>query len=124
MNASVSAGKLTVAADSAAVELSFSQDSSGVLASLGVNNFFTGKPAAIQRRAAGGELGPAPSLGEDVEEHDVRSAGHLHDAHLNTVDVADGAHQSLGSLGLSSGVDQLTRPGVLAEHSRPGCLVA
>jgi flagellar hook-associated protein 1 FlgK len=45
VNASISAGKLTVAADSAAVELSFSQDSSGVLASLGVNNFFTGSDA-------------------------------------------------------------------------------
>lgn len=45
VNATISAGKLTVAADSAAVELSFSQDSSGVLASLGINNFFTGSTA-------------------------------------------------------------------------------
>jgi flagellar hook-associated protein 1 FlgK len=45
VNASISAGKLTVAADSSAVELSFSQDSSGTLASLGINNFFTGSDA-------------------------------------------------------------------------------
>ena len=45
VNASINAGKLTIAADSSAVELSFSQDSSGVLASLGVNNFFTGSTA-------------------------------------------------------------------------------
>ena len=46
VNASVGAGQLTVSADSAAVELSFSQDSSGVLASLGVNTFFTGQDAS------------------------------------------------------------------------------
>jgi flagellar hook-associated protein 1 FlgK len=42
INASVSAGKLTIAADSDAVEVTFSQDSSGVLAALGVNSFFAG----------------------------------------------------------------------------------
>ena len=46
LDASVNAGKLTLAADSGAVEISFSQDSSGVLASLGINNFFTGKDAS------------------------------------------------------------------------------
>lgn len=45
VNAAINAGKLTISADSAAVELSFSQDSSGVLASLGINNFFTGSNA-------------------------------------------------------------------------------
>jgi flagellar hook-associated protein 1 FlgK len=45
IGASVNAGRLSVAADSADVEVSFSQDSSGVLATLGVNNFFTGKDA-------------------------------------------------------------------------------
>ncbi|CAA9373715.1 MAG: Flagellar hook-associated protein FlgK [uncultured Phycisphaerae bacterium] len=46
VNAAISGGRFTVSADSAAVELSFSQDSSGVLASLGVNTFFTGKDAS------------------------------------------------------------------------------
>jgi flagellar hook-associated protein 1 FlgK len=45
VDASVSAGKLTVAADSAAVEISFSQDSSGALAALGMNTFFAGRDA-------------------------------------------------------------------------------
>jgi len=45
VNATINAGKLTISADSSAVELSFSQDSSGVLASLGINNFFTGSNA-------------------------------------------------------------------------------
>jgi flagellar hook-associated protein 1 FlgK len=46
VNASVNAGQLNVAADSAAVEISFSQDSSGVLASLGINTFFRGTDAS------------------------------------------------------------------------------
>lgn len=45
VTASVSGGRLRIDADSAAVELSFSQDSSGVLASLGVNSFFKGSDA-------------------------------------------------------------------------------
>ena len=45
VTASISAGQLKVAAGSAAVEVSFSQDSSGTLASLGINTFFTGKDA-------------------------------------------------------------------------------
>ncbi len=45
LSANVSGGRLRISADSAAVEFSFSQDSSGVLAALGVNGFFTGKDA-------------------------------------------------------------------------------
>jgi flagellar hook-associated protein 1 FlgK len=39
-------GKLRVATDSTDSEISFSQDSSGVLAALGINSFFTGRDAA------------------------------------------------------------------------------
>jgi flagellar hook-associated protein 1 FlgK len=46
VSASISAGKLTIKADSSAVNLSFSQDSSGTLAALGINTFFTGRSAA------------------------------------------------------------------------------
>lgn len=46
ISANLSAGRLTISADSADVEISFSQDSSGVLASLGINTFFSGKNAA------------------------------------------------------------------------------
>lgn len=42
ISASVAGGKLTVKADSSAVEISFSQDSSGTLAALGIGNFFNG----------------------------------------------------------------------------------
>jgi flagellar hook-associated protein 1 FlgK len=42
ISASVTGGKLTVKADSTAVEISFSQDSSGTLAALGIGNFFNG----------------------------------------------------------------------------------
>jgi len=45
VNASVVGGRLTVAADSNAFEFSFSQDTSGVLASLGISGFFTGSSA-------------------------------------------------------------------------------
>jgi flagellar hook-associated protein 1 FlgK len=46
VQASVTTGQLKVAADSSAVEISFSQDSSGTLAALGVNTFFSGKDAS------------------------------------------------------------------------------
>lgn len=43
--ASISAGKLKLQAAGSTTELSFSQDSSGVLAALGVNSFFAGQDA-------------------------------------------------------------------------------
>ncbi|HEV7299652.1 MAG TPA: flagellar hook-associated protein FlgK [Tepidisphaeraceae bacterium] len=45
LNVSTTAGKLAVSAASSAVEFSFSQDTSGTLAALGVNGFFTGSSA-------------------------------------------------------------------------------
>ncbi len=42
---SISGGKLTIATTSSNLEVSFSQDSSGALAALGINNFFTGTDA-------------------------------------------------------------------------------
>ena len=45
VSAKINAGKLTVSADSSDVEVSFSQDSSGVLAAMGMNNFFNGSDA-------------------------------------------------------------------------------
>jgi flagellar hook-associated protein 1 FlgK len=46
ISAQVNAGKLAISADSGDVEISFSQDSSGALAALGVNGFFTGSKAS------------------------------------------------------------------------------
>jgi flagellar hook-associated protein 1 len=45
VSATINAGRLVVTSDSPDVEVSFSQDSSGVLAAMGVNNFFTGHDA-------------------------------------------------------------------------------
>jgi len=45
VSSSVSGGKLTISAANPNLELSFSQDSSGALAALGVNSFFTGEDA-------------------------------------------------------------------------------
>jgi flagellar hook-associated protein 1 FlgK len=45
ISATISAGKLQVSADSPAVEVSFSQDSSGTLATLGLNTFYNGSNA-------------------------------------------------------------------------------
>ena len=46
VTASVSAGKLTIKADSAAQELAFGEDSANVLPALGIAGFFSGKGAA------------------------------------------------------------------------------
>lgn len=46
ITSTVSGGRLSIKADSNDVEISFSQDTSGTLAALGVNNFFTGKNAS------------------------------------------------------------------------------
>ena len=45
VNATIASGKLSIAAASPDVEISFSQDGSGALASLGINNFYTGSNA-------------------------------------------------------------------------------
>ncbi len=46
MSATNASGLLKLSADSTAVEISFSQDSSGVLAALGVNSFYSGTDAS------------------------------------------------------------------------------
>jgi flagellar hook-associated protein 1 FlgK len=60
MSASIQAGKLRIAAESNSVEVSFSQDSSGVLAALGINGFFTGRNA--NDIAISGDIMARPSL--------------------------------------------------------------
>lgn len=45
ISATINGGRLGIAADSTAIEVSFSQDSSGALAALGINSFFTGRDA-------------------------------------------------------------------------------
>jgi flagellar hook-associated protein 1 FlgK len=45
VTASISGGKLTIAASSGDEQISFSQDTSGTLSALGINTFFTGTDA-------------------------------------------------------------------------------
>ena len=45
LSATITGGKLKLSAETSAVELAFSQDSSGTLAALGINNFYTGSNA-------------------------------------------------------------------------------
>lgn len=60
VSASVSAGQLLINSDSSAVEVSFSQDSSGVLAALGIGGFYTGSDA--RDIAVGADLKSDPRL--------------------------------------------------------------
>jgi flagellar hook-associated protein 1 FlgK len=46
VSANVNGGQLKISADSPDVQIGFSQDSSGVLAALGINNFYTGTDAS------------------------------------------------------------------------------
>src|SRR5262249_51954339 len=45
IGATINGGRLNITSDSSDVQFSFSQDSSGVLAALGINSFFTGTNA-------------------------------------------------------------------------------
>jgi flagellar hook-associated protein 1 len=81
IKASVSGGHLHVAADSDDVEISFSQDSSGALAALGVNNFFAGTDA--RDIAVSGALKSNPALiaaaknGEKTDNQTARAIAAL-----------------------------------------------
>jgi flagellar hook-associated protein 1 FlgK len=46
VTATITGGKLQISAASSAVDINFSQDSSGTLAALGINTFFTGKDSS------------------------------------------------------------------------------
>jgi flagellar hook-associated protein 1 FlgK len=60
VSASITGGRLTINTDSADVEFSFSQDSSGTLAALGINSFFTGADASDI--AVNATIGSKPAL--------------------------------------------------------------
>ncbi|HRK30886.1 MAG TPA: flagellar hook-associated protein FlgK [Tepidisphaeraceae bacterium] len=87
ISANNTAGRLNIATDSDAVELSFSQDSSGILAALGVNTFFTGSDAG--NIAVNKNLKSRPSLlaaAKNGEPGDNQTA--LAIARLETLAVA------------------------------------
>jgi flagellar hook-associated protein 1 FlgK len=89
VNATVSAGRLTVAASSSAVELSFSQDSSGTLAALGMNSFYTGKDAsdiAVNSVIQGNpNLLAAAKNGEKGDNQTARAIAALEDQSMTTL---------------------------------------
>jgi flagellar hook-associated protein 1 len=59
ISATAGGGRLRISADSGDVEFSFAQDTSGTLAALGINSFFTGKNAAEIAVSAALQSSPA-----------------------------------------------------------------
>ena len=94
VNATIGGGKLTIATTSPNLQLSFSQDSSGALAALGINNFFTGNDAS--NIAVNSTLTTTPSLlaaSQNGDPTDNQTA--LAIAALGTTPVASLNGQSL-----------------------------
>jgi flagellar hook-associated protein 1 FlgK len=90
VTASVTGGRLTVGAASDAVEVSFSQDSSGALSALGVNTFYTGRDArdiamntALQARPA---MLAAARNGEKGDNQTARAIAALEGQPLSGLD--------------------------------------
>lgn len=92
INASLSGGKLKIATDSNDVEVSFSQDSSGVLAALGVNNFYQGTNASTMNVNATIQANPgllaASKNGEPADNQTARAIADLESAPLTGLNGA------------------------------------
>jgi flagellar hook-associated protein 1 FlgK len=90
MSASVNGGKLAIAADSSAVEISFSQDTSGTLAALGVNNFYTGSSAldiAVNQTVKDNpQLLAAAKNGQPADNQTARAIASLESTKLASLD--------------------------------------
>jgi flagellar hook-associated protein 1 FlgK len=105
VSASSNNGRLSIATDSPAVEITFSQDTSGVLASLGVNGFFKGKDAqdiAVADSVAGNpRLLAAARNGQPADNQTARLI-----AQLETTAVATQGGQTIkqGYEGMVNGV--------------------
>lgn len=89
ITATINGGKLNVTSDSKAVEISFSQDSSGALAALGVNNFYSGRNAkdiavsdTIRQRPA---LLAAAKNGEPTDNQTAVAIAGLENASLQSL---------------------------------------
>lgn len=91
-----SAGRLTLSAESATVELAFGNDTSGVLAALGINTFFTGTGAR--------DLGVSQSLVTDPALF-AASRGGIDGDTANAVELAAFADRPLDALGGQTIVD-------------------
>jgi flagellar hook-associated protein 1 FlgK len=90
ISASVAGGQLKIASDSPDVEISFSQDSSGALAALGINNFYSGSDARdiavsanIKNRPA---LLAAAKNGEPADNQTARAIADLEQQSIKSLD--------------------------------------
>jgi flagellar hook-associated protein 1 FlgK len=92
ISARVNGGQLKIAADSPDVQISFSQDSSGTLAALGINNFYTGSDAhdiAVNSTIAGNPaLLAAAKNGEPADNQTARSIADLESQSVKSLDGA------------------------------------
>ncbi len=96
------AGKLQIKSDSPDIDFAFSGDTSGVLASLGINTFFTGSTAAT--------LGVNNELkGIDNASKFAASTGGIGNDSQNAVNLAGLLDQPLDSTGGTSISDQYTQ---------------
>jgi flagellar hook-associated protein 1 FlgK len=87
VNASIANGKLTIRAANPGQQISFSQDSSGTLAALGINTFFTGSGAGtigVNQTVANNPALVAAALNGDTGDNQTANAI----AKLNTTPVA------------------------------------
>jgi flagellar hook-associated protein 1 FlgK len=89
ISSSVSGGRLSIRSDSSDVEISFSQDTSGVLAALGVNNFFAGKNASDIAVATTVKSNPsllaAAMNGQPADNQTARAIAALESAAVTTL---------------------------------------
>jgi flagellar hook-associated protein 1 FlgK len=97
-----SAGKLQINRDSPDIDFAFSGDNSGVLASLGINTFFTGSTAATL--GVNSEL-----IGIDNATKFAASTGGVGNDFQNAVNLAGLLDQPLDSTGGTSISDQYTQ---------------
>ncbi|MGA2497414.1 MAG: flagellar hook-associated protein FlgK [Tepidisphaeraceae bacterium] len=109
LNASVAGGKLKIAAQSSDYEFSFSQDTSGALAALGVNSFFTGTNAG--NIAVSADLKSQPALlaaaangdqGDNTNAQAIAQLGSKTLSGLNGLSLSDSYGSLVTSVGSAS----------------------
>jgi flagellar hook-associated protein 1 FlgK len=92
ISASVAGGQLKIQSDSPDVEISFSQDSSGALAALGINNFYSGSDA--RDIAVNANIKDRPALlaaAKNGEPADNQTARAIADLEQQSIKALDGS---------------------------------
>jgi flagellar hook-associated protein 1 FlgK len=105
ISASVSGGRLNIKSDSGDVEFSFSQDSSGTLAALGINSFFTGNSAS--NIAVSTAISDDPSLlaaAKNGDSGDNQTAVAIAALQTQPIDALNGATLNETYQGMINGV--------------------